>query len=115
LNRSINLLYFKQLVSALRYIHKQGLLHKDIKPSNVFLDEQRHSLKLGDFGFQKSPDPLKLADKETRLFQPADCKITEKSDVYALGVLLFELCNVFKSKEERNQAIEALKLKRTLP
>lgn len=44
--------YFKQLVSAVEYIHSLGICHRDIKCENVLLDK-KNILKLIDFGFSK--------------------------------------------------------------
>ena len=42
--------YFKQMLLALHYIHKNGFSHRDLKPENILLDEN-YDLKLVDFGF----------------------------------------------------------------
>lgn len=41
-----------QLLQAVKYIHDSGLLHRDIKTANVFLDKDMN-IKLGDFGTAK--------------------------------------------------------------
>merc|ERR1712139_306382 len=47
--------YFKQLVSAIEYIHSQGYAHRDIKPENILLDA-KFNIKLADFGLSKKFD-----------------------------------------------------------
>ncbi|KAI5635180.1 protein kinase domain-containing protein [Phthorimaea operculella] len=42
--------YTKQLTSAIAELHKQGVAHRDIKSGNIFLTNEGHCLKLGDFG-----------------------------------------------------------------
>lgn len=41
--------YFKQLISAIEYLHSKGIAHRDLKPENLLLDEH-DNLKVSDFG-----------------------------------------------------------------
>ena len=90
----------QQLSQALSEIHrrKEGtILHRDIKPANIFLDST-DSLKLGDFGFSKvlnPEDPFAYTKLENAYYTSPDHLegiYTEKTDIYALGCLLYELC-----------------------
>ncbi|KAL1499618.1 hypothetical protein AB1Y20_011817 [Prymnesium parvum] len=87
-----------QLLLALRYAHERKVLHRDLKPQNIFLTADG-TLRLGDFGISRVLSssmsvvstcvgtPLYLSP-EVLHGQPYD----GRADVWSLGVLLFELC-----------------------
>ncbi|GAA5852835.1 hypothetical protein JCM8547_004700 [Rhodosporidiobolus lusitaniae] len=98
--------YLTQITLALHDCHsetdKQGqrktvILHRDIKPENVFLDKE-NNLKLGDFGLSKAMQQAAMTQTyvgtpyymspELINGQPYDVK----SDIWALGCLIYELC-----------------------
>lgn len=91
--------YFSQLASALHYAHGKGVVHRDLKPSNVLVDAQGDSF-LMDFGIAKV---IEGAEKLTgtggvvgtpTYMAPEQCAGQEadsRMDVYALGVMLFEM------------------------
>ncbi|MCP4549149.1 MAG: serine/threonine protein kinase [bacterium] len=97
------LVLFRQLCSAVAYAHDQGLVHRDLKPANVLVTKDGR-VKLLDFGIAKllisAPDQrLDSTNVGMRLMtlsyaspeQVRGRRVTSASDVYALGVLLFEL------------------------
>ncbi|CAI8029346.1 Maternal embryonic leucine zipper kinase [Geodia barretti] len=47
--------FFRQILSALRYVHDRGFIHRDLKPENLLLDENSN-IKLIDFGLVAEPD-----------------------------------------------------------
>lgn len=94
----------RQLASALATVHAAGVVHRDIKPENVMLvpddvAEGNERPKLLDFGIAYAPKPIPEAGPESLMGTPAymspeQCsrgEVTPASDVYALGVLFFEM------------------------
>jgi eukaryotic-like serine/threonine-protein kinase len=87
-----------QLGEALAYAHRQGVVHRDVKPANVLFDLTTRRAVLTDFGLARAPDaqasrsgvllgsPVYMAP-ELLAGQPPDAR----SDLYALGVLTYEL------------------------
>lgn len=48
--------YIASIVLALEYLHENDIIYRDLKPENVFIDQQGF-VKLGDFGFAKVSAP----------------------------------------------------------
>ena len=86
----------RQLCAGLAAAHAKGVLHRDLKPANIMLDGRGQAI-ITDFGLAALADQAKGA--EVRSGTPAYMapeqlsgkEVTEKSDIYALGLVLYEL------------------------
>lgn len=87
---------FEQVSSAISYMHAENILHRDLKTANVFL--KRGIVKIGDFGISKIMDTKVHAQTilgTPYYFSPEMCEgknYDEKSDVWAMGCILGEMC-----------------------
>ena len=89
--------YFTQICLAIRHIHKKKIIHRDLKSGNIFLMKNGF-VKLGDFGiakgFQKTMDKAKTMVGTPYYLSPEILEnkpYDSKSDIWALGVLLYEM------------------------
>ncbi|OQB08809.1 MAG: Serine/threonine-protein kinase PknB [Deltaproteobacteria bacterium ADurb.Bin207] len=88
-----------ELCDALAFVHQRGMIHRDIKPGNIFLiDEKPYKIKLIDFGIVSTPFGEKLTKESAapgtpEYMSPEHIRqesIDRRSDIYSLGVTLFE-------------------------
>ena len=89
-----------QLTSALEYAHDHSIVHRDIKPQNIFY-MQDGTIKLGDFGIAEAdgldihnPEETKEIIGSVHYMAPEIAKgqpATYQTDIYAAGVTFFEL------------------------
>ncbi|CAD7960208.1 unnamed protein product [Amoebophrya sp. A25] len=89
--------WFTQISLAVKYIHDQRILHRDLKTQNVFLTA-RDTIKIGDFGIARvlshTADVAKTAIGTPFYMSPEICQARPydyKSDVWALGCCLYEM------------------------
>ena len=88
------LVIFRQLLEAFKELNKNNIMHRDLKPDNIFFSDGK--VKLGDFGFCKM---LEMNMAQTMLGSPIYMApeilkeeiYTLKADIWSLGVVLFEM------------------------
>ncbi|XP_020151752.1 eIF-2-alpha kinase GCN2 isoform X1 [Aegilops tauschii subsp. strangulata] len=128
---------FRQIVEGLAHVHSQGIIHRDLTPSNIFFDV-RNDIKIGDFGLAKF---LKLEQLDHDQYIPTEGmgvsmdgtgqvgtyfytapeveqkwpQINEKVDMYSAGVIFFELWHPFSTAMERHLVLTDLKQKGESP
>ena len=92
--------YFTPILSAVGAAHKMGILHRDLKPENILLSKDGR-LKVADFGLARLPDSSATLTQESSVIlgsvsylSPEQVKSgtsNSRSDVYALGIVMFEM------------------------
>jgi class 3 adenylate cyclase len=84
----------EQLCEALEYAHSIGIIHRDVKPANVFLTHDGQA-KLGDFGSAIAPEQIRLTIKGmmvgTAAYMAPEPTQSPRSDLYSFGATLFEM------------------------
>ncbi|XP_066185773.1 eukaryotic translation initiation factor 2-alpha kinase 1 [Sylvia atricapilla] len=120
---------FQEIVGGVCYIHSMGVMHRDIKPRNIFLHGSDHQVKIGDFGLACKD---LLWDDAGQWFQTeringlahtsgvGTCLYASpeqlqgshydfKSDMYSMGVILLELFQPFGTEMERTEVLTRLR------
>ena len=97
---------FGELLSAVNYLHKRGIIHNDLKPENILITRADNTLKIIDFGLadndafyvlktlgctQRYASPELLSqDVRTRLATSKQ-KIDARSDIYSIGIIMRDI------------------------
>ncbi|VDK83282.1 unnamed protein product [Litomosoides sigmodontis] len=118
--------WFAELVCAIDYIHSQGLIHRDLKPQNIFFSANNY-LKIGDLGLVTNhvnaeertnckhdvvTNMPHTSYVGTRLYMSPEQlegkTYNEKVDVFSLGLIFVELIFPFTTSMERSKVLSAL-------
>ncbi|KAL9652529.1 hypothetical protein ABK040_000099 [Willaertia magna] len=96
-------LWTKQMCQCLNYMHSEKLVHRDLKPDNILLTKNRSLIKVCDFGFTRKDSKLMknvLGTKQYIAPEMQDGRLYDEAvDIWSLGVLLFQLVNLFAQNE----------------
>jgi serine/threonine-protein kinase len=107
----------RQLCAGLAAVHERGVLHRDLKPANIMLDEHG-DVRITDFGIAALAE--ELDQREAMAGTPAymspeqleGLELTIKSDIYSLGLVLYEIFTGKRAFEATTLA-ELLRLRRS--
>uniref|UniRef100_A0A8C5Q8M5 eIF-2-alpha kinase GCN2 n=1 Tax=Leptobrachium leishanense TaxID=445787 RepID=A0A8C5Q8M5_9ANUR len=133
---------FREILDGLAYIHEQGMIHRDLKPVNIFLDSEDH-VKIGDFGLATDHPAYVIDSKKveedqhhvhlaktdhegnltgmvgTALYVSPEVQgntkasYNQKVDLFSLGIILFEMS--FRPMDTGSERISVLSMLRQAP
>ncbi|XP_040407483.1 interferon-induced, double-stranded RNA-activated protein kinase isoform X1 [Cygnus olor] len=96
---------FLQILEGVNYIHSKGLIHRDLKPQNIFISRD-DKIKIGDFGLVTSVAYETLTENRGTKSYMAPEQVFDKYgkevDIYALGLIWFEILSALASHHEKN-------------
>ncbi|XP_076850191.1 serine/threonine-protein kinase Nek8 isoform X2 [Brachyhypopomus gauderio] len=108
--------FFVQILLALYHVHNKLILHRDLKTQNILLDKHQMIVKIGDFGISKilvSKSKAYTVVGTPCYISPELCEgkpYNQKSDIWALGCVLYELASLKRAFEAANLPALVLKI-----
>jgi len=97
---------FGELLSAVNYLHKRGIIHNDLKPENILITRADNTLKIIDFGLadndafyvlktlgctQRYASPELLSQDVRTRIATSKQKIDARSDIYSIGIIMQDI------------------------
>ncbi|XP_019650325.1 interferon-induced, double-stranded RNA-activated protein kinase isoform X2 [Ailuropoda melanoleuca] len=113
-DKPLSLELYEQIAAGVEYIHNQQLIHRDLKPGNIFLVNTKH-IKIGDFGLVTSLKDYenRTSNKGTlRYMSPEQISSREygkEVDIFALGLILAELLYICPTLSETVEIFKELR------
>ncbi|HEY5556359.1 serine/threonine-protein kinase [Acetobacterium sp.] len=108
--------WMKSIASTLNYLHKQGLIHRDIKPDNIMLTHDCE-IKIIDFGLARKKNEIDEADKKVfgTLSYTAPERFTKKvgtvqTDIYGFGATMYYVTTGTKPENMKSNAMDSFKI-----
>lgn len=108
--------WFVQICLALKHVHDRKILHRDIKSQNIFLTKDG-TVQLGDFGIARvlnsTVELARTCIGTPYYLSPEICEnkpYNNKSDIWALGCVLYEMCTLKHAFEAGNMKNLVLKI-----
>jgi NIMA (never in mitosis gene a)-related kinase len=106
--------WFSQILIGIKDIHSKNIIHRDIKSQNIFLTA-KGVIKIGDFGVSRQTNSCASTIVGTPFYLSPEIingtNYDSKTDIWSLGVLLYELCCLDFPFKVPNNSLAALALR----
>lgn len=127
IQHKINTKFLLEICEGLEYIHNRSIVHRDIKPKNIFIKDT--TVKIGDFGLSRNliannnnsltntHEHIYTSNLGSFLYSAPellnDNYYDKNVDIYSLGVIIFEMFSMFSTEMEKCKEFEKLKSEKT--